>query len=784
MRLESITLEGFGSYAERVEVPLEGLEFTGVVGPNYSGKSTLIFDALAWCLFAWTRADLTAGEVITRGGKKATVQVVFTLEGARWQVVRTLTSSGRHEATLYADDGEGGWEPVTDKHPGETNKAVTDLLGMGATSALATWMVQQNDFDALLSAKPSARRDILVEVFGLSRYATLAKGAAQRRKDTQADLLGVRAGLEQVVAALADLDAADQAAPLGGLDEQALADLSAQAERKVERARAAATAAGDLTRLEADAAAAAERLAAEEERAAAASATFTAALDQARRQEAAARTQAERSTRQARNRLEASQEEVRRARAAVAAASAAGSDLEAVRERATAAAQTVQVRAGEVEALSAAVTAAEASLAGLDAQIEATRTTWSREKARLEQIRVTVREGGGECFTCHQALSDQAAADLLAAQEELVTQIDTTGRQMAADREQAATQATQASARATQAAQALEQARRQAADLDRQATLLAERAAALPQAEADLETATQAVADARETLAEATRDADEALAVAAGQVAAATAALEEVSVPSPTLQDARAQAAAAADALAQARQGGGAQEAATALQAAQDEQRRVWAETERRTQAATQRATLTARQEKMTGQVAALEREETQWATLYQAFSPSGIPSRILADIAAELTDATNQVLVDLGAEFQVQVTTLRPARTKGATDREEVSVTILTADGEAKYASLSGAEKFMVSLAVRVGLAQCLAARSGRRVETMVLDEGWGNLDPEHRGAMMGMLASLARTFSIYAITHVEDVRDGFTSLIEVSRDSGSSQVSVTPVA
>lgn len=789
MRLNRMTLRGFGSYRDEVAVDLTGLTFTGVVGPNYSGKSTLIFDALGFALFAWTRQDLNTAEVITRGESTAQVIVDFTLGGQDYRVSRIITRSGRHEAVLYQrdDSDESGWRALSEKHPGETNKAIADLLGMGSTSALATWMVQQNDFDALLSAKPSARRDILVEVFDLGRFGTYAKSADARRKNATTTRREAATTVATLDGVLADLDAADAASPAASFTDKELDKHGKDLARQIKdlgKAMAGADNLDSLTQAVAQARQAAQAQAATEQ---AARDSLAAATARTRATAQAAVTQATRALDSAKANAERAAAESKAAAQRVEDIAMAAFDLAPSRTRAAEAAETVTTRESEVEALGVAISSAEAALAGLDTQIAATRTSMTKEKARADQIAVTVREGDGECFTCHQPLSPEAANRLAADQQALLEQISAEGRAMSAQRDVDAAAIAETKRRRADAQRILTEARARATEADRRVALIEQQIAGQDAAEAESKEATARAAAAAQAVHDAAADLEVAREDATKAVNDAEAAEAAAVGDSETLVRLRKAAADAEQTLADAKAAAGGEDTAALSARLADlerQQQSLWGEVARRKQVAEQRESATSRREEAVKALESAEAEEAEWSLLYRAFSPSGIPARILADIVTEVSEATNDVLESLGAEFQVEISTLRAAKKKGASDKEEVNFTVITPDGEAKYASLSGAEKFMVALSVRVALAQCLARRTGRPIETMVLDEGWGNLDPEHRTAMMNVLAHLAQQFAIFAITHVDDVKDGFSSLIEVSKESGTSLVEVQSIA
>jgi len=93
---------------------------------------------------------------------------------------------------------------------------------------------------------------------------------------------------------------------------------------------------------------------------------------------------------------------------------------------------------------------------------------------------------------------------------------------------------------------------------------------------------------------------------------------------------------------------------------------------------------------------------------------------------------------------------------------------------------SLSGGEKFQVSLALALGLADVVSRggkASGRVYEALFVDEGFGSLDPEALDQAVGALLSLqAGGRVVGAITHVEAMKQQLHVGIEVRRRSEGS--------
>ncbi|MEN2978222.1 AAA family ATPase [Tistrella bauzanensis] len=87
---------------------------------------------------------------------------------------------------------------------------------------------------------------------------------------------------------------------------------------------------------------------------------------------------------------------------------------------------------------------------------------------------------------------------------------------------------------------------------------------------------------------------------------------------------------------------------------------------------------------------------------------------------------------------------------------------------------NLSGGERFLVSLALALGLADISAGR-GLGIESLFIDEGFGALDPQSLGLAISMLERLQATGRrVTVISHVEALKDRIPVQIQVVPQGG----------
>jgi chromosome segregation protein len=190
MRLESISLQGFKSFGEKVVVKvLPGI--TGIVGPNGCGKSN-ISEAVRWALGEQSAKSLRGSrmeDLIFHGSASrkpvglAEVGLTFSNEGTLsvpWSeiaVSRRLYRTGESEYLL-----NNGVTRLRD---------ILDLFAGTGANPRAYSVMDQDKLNHVLTAKPHERRVFIEEAAGIARYK-------QQRTETQGKLEATRQNLVRV----------------------------------------------------------------------------------------------------------------------------------------------------------------------------------------------------------------------------------------------------------------------------------------------------------------------------------------------------------------------------------------------------------------------------------------------------------------------------------------------------------------------------------------------------------------------------------------------------------
>ncbi|MBO9359206.1 MAG: SMC family ATPase [Thermomicrobium sp.] len=185
--------------------------------------------------------------------------------------------------------------------------------------------------------------------------------------------------------------------------------------------------------------------------------------------------------------------------------------------------------------------------------------------------------------------------------------------------------------------------------------------------------------------------------------------------------------------------------------------------------------------ERVSRELDRLAREIAVLETLDRAFGKHGIQTMVFENVLPDLAEAANEILDRLpGNTLRIDFVTQRD-KTSGDGAIETLDILISDEFGQRPYELYSGGEAFRINFALRVALSLLLLERAGRRLETLVIDEGFGTQDAKGREGLIQALQSVQDRFAlILVITHLEDLKEQFPQRIEVYKTSGGSQVTV----
>jgi len=184
----------------------------------------------------------------------------------------------------------------------------------------------------------------------------------------------------------------------------------------------------------------------------------------------------------------------------------------------------------------------------------------------------------------------------------------------------------------------------------------------------------------------------------------------------------------------------------------------------------------------------ASEREEKlrligRYKTLERAFGKNGVPALLIEQALPQIETRANELLDRLSdGQMSIRFVTQAEYRDKKRDDlKETLDIQISDGAGVRDYEMYSGGEAFRVNFAVRLALSEILAQRKGARMQTLVVDEGFGSQDQQGRQRLIEAINLVKSDFAmILVITHLDELKDVFPTRIEVEKTAQGSMVRV----
>ena len=169
----------------------------------------------------------------------------------------------------------------------------------------------------------------------------------------------------------------------------------------------------------------------------------------------------------------------------------------------------------------------------------------------------------------------------------------------------------------------------------------------------------------------------------------------------------------------------------------------------------------------------AAERELRARESLLRAASPQGVPllatMRAIHGFERHANDAVS-ALCSMGLRFVIS-------------DRRRAPEVLIEARDDTgswrDYGTFSGGERMRFDIAMRVALCRV----TGVRADTLIIDEGYGALDPESVGRLQMLMWELVESgekAAVWTVTHIPAVLDAFEEFIKVERGRKGSRATV----
>lgn len=222
------------------------------------------------------------------------------------------------------------------------------------------------------------------------------------------------------------------------------------------------------------------------------------------------------------------------------------------------------------------------------------------------------------------------------------------------------------------------------------------------------------------------------------------------------------------------------QEAESKLFALREDENRVRDEAGAARQRVDVLATLRNRRAEYDRQREEINQNIVRHKTLERAFGKDGVPALLIEQALPQIQQKANDILERLSdGGMTIQFMTQAEYKDKKRDDlKETLDIHISDSSGMRDYEMYSGGEAFRVNFAIRLALSEILAQRKGARLQTLVIDEGFGSQDALGRQRLVEAINAVKNDFAkIFIITHLDELKDAFPNRIEIEKtDRGSS--------
>ncbi|MBS1630105.1 MAG: chromosome segregation protein SMC [Bacteroidetes bacterium] len=206
MRLRSLDIKGFKSFADKTQVLLDH-PITGIVGPNGCGKSNIV-DAIRWVIGEHKIKSLRSDnleDLIFNGSKtragSGMAEVSLTFENTRNLLPTEFTTVTITRKFYKSGESEYRLNDVACRL-----KDIHNLFLDTGVSNDSYAIIELGMVDDIIKDKEGSRRRMLEQAAGISIYKTRKKEARQKLEATEADLSRIEDLLFEIGANLRTLE--------------------------------------------------------------------------------------------------------------------------------------------------------------------------------------------------------------------------------------------------------------------------------------------------------------------------------------------------------------------------------------------------------------------------------------------------------------------------------------------------------------------------------------------------------------------------------------------------
>ena len=205
-----LTISGFLSYRDPVELDFTTFDLACIAGPNGAGKSSLL-DAITWVLFGQARKRDDSLINSHPDTQAAEVSLTFSYESNIYRVQRIkprdkvtvlefqiLQDPPAANGAYSPSKGEGSWKPLTERTLRETEACIRQTLQLDYETFVNASFFLQGKADQFTQQRPGDRKRILGNILGLEVWETFRRRSLSRRREVEAEIEGLDGRLDEI----------------------------------------------------------------------------------------------------------------------------------------------------------------------------------------------------------------------------------------------------------------------------------------------------------------------------------------------------------------------------------------------------------------------------------------------------------------------------------------------------------------------------------------------------------------------------------------------------------
>jgi exonuclease SbcC len=191
-----LTMKNFMPYRENVPtLDFTGIHLVSICGDNGNGKSAII-DAMTWALWGETRAKRD-DDLIHQNANEMEVEFEFAVGEQHYRIIRKHSRPKRKGASgqsslTFQIAAENSFRAMDGDSIPQTQQKIIDVLHMDYSTFTNSAFLRQGHADEFTTSSPAKRKQVLVNILGLSYYdgfETQAKDIVRQREMLRAQLM-------------------------------------------------------------------------------------------------------------------------------------------------------------------------------------------------------------------------------------------------------------------------------------------------------------------------------------------------------------------------------------------------------------------------------------------------------------------------------------------------------------------------------------------------------------------------------------------------------------------